>query len=154
MVMTGLLTAGRRLDHFLHSRTRHVFRLKWFACIIWCIFLGYFCSIKLFMNQISARGCFLFFCFFDFAESKEANGTSSVIMLHFLPRERQEAKGFFFFSFFLHLTYQVTHVLLWFGNVELHLVFNEELESQVVLGGIQLVGLTWPQKENNCLCLL
>lgn len=26
-------------------------------------------------------------------------------------------------------TYQVKHILLWFGNVELHLIFNEEFES-------------------------
>ena len=38
-------------------------------------------------------------------------------------------------------TYQVAHVLLWFGDVELHFVFDEELESQVMLGGIELVSL-------------
>lgn len=27
----------------------------------------------------------------------------------------------------LWVTYQVTHILLWFGDVELHLVFDKEL---------------------------
>lgn len=39
------------------------------------------------------------------------------------------------------VTYQVAHILLWFGNVELHLVFDKEFESQVVFGGIELVSL-------------
>ena len=26
-------------------------------------------------------------------------------------------------------SYQITYILLWFGDVELHLVFNEELKS-------------------------
>lgn len=38
-------------------------------------------------------------------------------------------------------TYQVKHILLWFGNVELHLIFNKEFKSQVVLCGIELVSL-------------
>lgn len=44
------------------------------------------------------------------------------------------------------VTYQVTHILFWFGNVELHLVFNEEFESQIVLGGIELVSL-WDEAK-------
>lgn len=39
-------------------------------------------------------------------------------------------------------TYQVKHILLWFGNVELHLILNKEFESQVVLCGIELVSLS------------
>lgn len=38
-------------------------------------------------------------------------------------------------------TYQVAHVFFWFGNVELHLVFDKEFETQVVLRGIQLMSL-------------
>lgn len=38
-------------------------------------------------------------------------------------------------------TYQVTNILLRLRNVELHLVFDEEFESQVVLGGIELMSL-------------
>lgn len=44
-------------------------------------------------------------------------------------------------------TYQVAHILLWFGNVELHLAFDEEFESQIVLGGIELVSLRENDKE-------
>lgn len=44
------------------------------------------------------------------------------------------------------VTYQVTHVLFWFGDVELHLVFNQELESQVMLGGIEVVSL-WDEER-------
>lgn len=88
-------------------------------------------TFVLFMNPISARGC----SFSLFVKSKEANGISSVVMIDFLPRET------------LYFTYQVAHVLLWFGNVELHLVFNQELESQVVLGGVQLMGL---RDESRC----
>lgn len=39
------------------------------------------------------------------------------------------------------VTYQVAHILLWFGNVELHLVFDKELKTQVVLCGIKLMSL-------------
>lgn len=46
------------------------------------------------------------------------------------------------------VTYQVAHILFRFGNVELHLVFDKEFESQVVLGGIKLVSL-W--NEIDCL---
>lgn len=39
------------------------------------------------------------------------------------------------------VTYQVAHIFFWLGNVELHLVFDKEFESQVVLGRIELVSL-------------
>lgn len=68
-------------------------------------------------------------------------------MLHFLPRESKEKVAVFFLLFFD--TYQVAHVLLRFGNVELHLAFDQELESQVVLGGVQLVGL---HDDSRCWC--
>lgn len=76
------------------------------------------------MNPVSALGCFF----------------RKIIRRH-RDIECHHITVLFFFSFSLQFTYQVRHVLLWFGNVELHLVFNEELESQVVLGGVQLMGL-------------
>lgn len=42
--------------------------------------------------------------------------------------------------------YQVTYVFLRFGNVELHLVFNKEFESQVVFGGIDVMSL-WSESK-------
>lgn len=39
------------------------------------------------------------------------------------------------------VTYQVAHILFWFGDVELHLVFDKEFETKVVLSGIELVSL-------------
>lgn len=37
--------------------------------------------------------------------------------------KREQLNNFFK----LLVTYQITHILLWFGDVELHLVFNKEL---------------------------
>lgn len=39
------------------------------------------------------------------------------------------------------VTYQVAHILLWFGNIELHLVFDKELKTQVVLCRIKMMSL-------------
>lgn len=77
--------------------------------------------------------------------SEEMMLFGSVVYLHMW----MELLAFRFFTFIIWLrmrhkqvvTYQVIHILLWFGNVELSLVFDKEFESQVVLGGIKLVGL-------------
>lgn len=39
------------------------------------------------------------------------------------------------------VTYQVTYILFWFGNVELHLIFNKDFKSQVMFGWIKLMSL-------------
>ena len=48
-------------------------------------------------------------------------------------------------------THQVTHLLLWFGSVVLHLVFRPELQPQVVPPGVQAVRLGENQsKRTEC----
>lgn len=38
-------------------------------------------------------------------------------------------------------TYQVTHIFIWFGNINFHLAFHEEFEAQIVPGGIKIMSL-------------
>lgn len=91
----------------------------------WCVtrwnYRSYYCSVRLSMNNHFGWWPF----FLEIQRNQRDKKKSHHIMFSTLKSlvKREQLNNFLK----LRVTYQVTHILLWFGDVELHLVFDQEL---------------------------